>query len=102
VNGDAGGSDVRSSLIASFAAIVVALIALSGQLASRPPARPPDACVVTLDRVLEFADDHPDAARLYADESTELPPLASEDEIERCGDPEDLLEELAPRRTGRP
>jgi hypothetical protein len=58
-----------------------------------------EACAIVIDRVLDFADEHPEAARLYAAPGpapSALPDLQSRSEIDRCGDAERLLEELSP------
>ena len=49
-----------------------------------------------VDRTLDFAEEHPEAAAEYARSGkADLPNLGDESEVERCGDPEELLERLA-------
>jgi hypothetical protein len=52
------------------------------------------SCAAMLDDVMDFAEEHPAAARVYAKVGPSgKPKLAAQPLIDACGDPETLLEE---------
>jgi hypothetical protein len=55
---------------------------------------PAVSCSAAVERVVDLMEEHPEVADIYADEAEYLPDVFSEEEVEACGDPQHLLEEL--------
>lgn len=87
--------------LGTISAIGAAAAALGGPLVAASDDTAPaqgQSCTAIVDRVLDLRAQHPDAARLYAQPGrSTLPALADSAEVDRCGDPEKLLESVANR-----